>query len=86
MSATILSKQRSKTTDPTRYTVNVAWDDEAKVWIAMSDEIPLALESEHYDILLERVHMAVPELLELNYNTTSPVSLTFRTVELSDIG
>ena len=45
------------------YIVNLAWDPEASVWIATSDDIPgLALESGSFDALLERVRFAVPEL------------------------
>ena len=49
------------------YIVNLAWDAEASVWVATSDDIPgLVLESGSFDALLERVRFAVPELLELN--------------------
>ena len=49
------------------YIVNWAWDAEASVWVATSDDIPgLVLESGSFDALLERVRFAVPELLELN--------------------
>jgi len=49
------------------YTVNIAWDDEAKVWIATSDDVRgLVMEAESYEILIGRLKVAVPELLELN--------------------
>jgi len=48
------------------YRVNFSWDDEAGVWIAICDDIPLALESNSFDALIEKVKMAVPEILELN--------------------
>ena len=49
------------------YTVNFMYDDEAAAWIATSDEIiGLVLESESYDKLIEKVRLAVPELLEMN--------------------
>ena len=48
------------------YIVNLLWDAEAKVWYALNDEIPMALESESIDILITRVKLATPELLELN--------------------
>lgn len=45
----------------------LTYDDEASVWIAESDDVPgLVLESGSLDALIERVKMAVPELLELN--------------------
>jgi hypothetical protein len=47
--------------------VNFMWDSDAAVWIATSRDVPgLILESGSFDALLERVRMAVPELLELN--------------------
>ena len=49
------------------YKVNMMWDDEASVWIATSADIPgLVLESGSIDALIERVKVAIPELLELN--------------------
>lgn len=48
------------------YAIILAWDDEASVWTAINDDIPIALESESLDILIERVKGAAPELLELN--------------------
>ena len=49
------------------YNVNLLWDDEADVWVATSDDIPgLVLESGSYDALIERIKLAIPELLKLN--------------------
>jgi len=49
------------------YTVRIVWDAEAAVWIAESDDIAgLVLECGSLDTLIERVWVAVPELLELN--------------------
>ena len=49
------------------YVIDLNWDAEAEVWVAVSDNIPgLALESGSYDALVERVRYAVPELLALN--------------------
>lgn len=60
------------------YTVNLIWDNEANVWVATSDDIPgLVLESGSFDALLERVRLAVPELLILNNTKTSQSTLTF---------
>ena len=61
------------------YVIDFAWDDEAGVWIATSNDIPgLVLESGSFDALLERTRFAVPELLELNAVSAQPLSLTFR--------
>ncbi len=49
------------------YIINLFWDNEAGVWIATSDDISgLVLESNSLDALIEKVKIAVPELLELN--------------------
>ena len=60
------------------YTVLVTWDEQAKVWGAVSDEIPLALESGSLDALIERVKIATPEILELNGKESSLVRLLFK--------
>ena len=48
------------------YIVSLTWDDEANVWIAVCDDIPLALESASLDELINRVRVAAPEIIELN--------------------
>ena len=54
------------------YDVNVEWDNEAKVWIATSEDIPgLVLESGYFDALIERVQVAAQELIALNNLPTS---------------
>lgn len=51
----------------------------AKVWIATSDDIPgLVLESGSFDALIERVQVAVPELIALN-NLPASNSLCYHT-------
>ena len=62
---------------PVRFTVKTAWDDEASVWIAICDEIPIATESDTYEGLLERVKLVAPEIIELNYGRAAPVNLLF---------
>ena len=47
--------------------VTAQWDDEAKVWVATSQDIPgLTTEAPTLDALLERVLAVAPELLEDN--------------------
>ena len=54
------------------YRIKFVWDDEAEVWGAISQDVPgLVLESESFDALLERLHDAIPELLELNEKVQS---------------
>lgn len=60
------------------YIINLTWDNEENVWIAQSDDVPgLVLESGSFDALLERVRFAIPELLELNCNSSPAPLLTF---------
>jgi len=58
--------------------VNIIWDDEAEIWYTESVDIPgLVLHSTSFDILVERVRIAAPELLEENLNHTGPVFISF---------
>jgi len=59
------------------YLIDVFWDDEAKAWGAVNDEIPLALESDSLDLLIERVGITTPEILALNGKDASQYSLRF---------
>lgn len=62
------------------YSVLLTWDDEARVWIATSEDIPgLILESGSADVLMERVRYAVPELLEFSNQNQGDISLSFNT-------
>jgi len=61
-----------------KYTVELTWDDEASVWVAENGDIPIALESESLDLLIERVRLATPELLELNGKNSKNISLHFK--------
>ena len=58
--------------------IDFTWDDEAAVWIATSKDVPgLVLESGSFDALIERVHHAVSELLQLNSGKKNIINLTF---------
>ena len=49
------------------YDIQLDWDDEAKVWLATSEDIPgLILEDESADKLIQRIILAAPEIIELN--------------------
>ena len=61
------------------YDINVSWDEEAGVWCAMCDGIPLALESHSFDALIERVKVAAYEILELNGKICDDTRLYFKT-------
>ena len=48
------------------YKIAFFWDEEACVWIATSEDIHgLILEHVSLDTLMEKVRLAVPELLEI---------------------
>jgi hypothetical protein len=58
------------------YLITLSWDSEAAVWIATSNQVPgLVLESGSLDVLMERVRLAVPDLLTLNGHGDQTVSL-----------
>jgi predicted RNase H-like HicB family nuclease len=47
--------------------VRAFWDDDAKVWVAESDDVPgLATEAESVDQLVEKLKVLIPELLAEN--------------------
>ena len=50
-----------------QYRIQMNWDDEARVWIATSEDVPgLVLEDASKETLMDRAKIAIPELLELN--------------------
>ncbi len=49
------------------YYVHAQWDDEARVWVASSDDVPgLATEADTAEELVEKLKSMIPELLDLN--------------------
>jgi len=48
------------------YTVTITFDDEAQKWYAQNDDIPIILEDYSVDTLINRIKLAVPEMLEMN--------------------
>nr|DAM99607.1 MAG TPA: antitoxin [Caudoviricetes sp.]DAR33711.1 MAG TPA: antitoxin [Caudoviricetes sp.] len=68
------------------YTVKLFWDSEADVWIATSDDVKgLTLESGSLDVLIERVRMAVPELLKLNNQPLENAKIAFVTDRVEEV-
>ena len=66
------------------YTIVLSWDDEASVWIAESEDLPgLILESGSFDALVERVKIAVPDLLELDRTDHTQIQLHFKAERLA---
>ncbi|MDP2832724.1 MAG: DUF1902 domain-containing protein [Pseudomonadota bacterium] len=51
--------------------IHAEWDDEARVWVATSDDVPgLATESETVEALIAKLEVLIPELLDANNNHT----------------
>ncbi len=47
--------------------VRAEWDEEARVWVATSDDVPgLATEERTIEGLVEKLKLMIPELLEAN--------------------
>jgi hypothetical protein len=47
--------------------VRAFWDDEARVWVATSDDVPgLATEAGTIDALVKKLQVMIPELLDAN--------------------
>jgi len=47
--------------------VHAVWDDDARVWVATSDDVPgLATEADDMDALVEKLKVMIPELLDAN--------------------
>lgn len=68
------------------YTINLLWDSEASVWVATSEDIKgLVLESGSLDVLIERVRMAVPELLRLNNQPMDHAKIVFLTERVEEV-
>lgn len=69
-----------------RYTVKLFWDTDVSVWIATSDDIRgLVLENGSLDVLIERVRMAVPELLKLNNQPLDHAKIAFMIERLDEV-
>lgn len=58
--------EKSARIEMVEYTISMTWDNDAAVWYAVCDDIPVVLESASFDRLVERVKIAAPELLEMN--------------------
>ena len=54
------------------YYVHAQWDEEARVWVASSDDVPgLATEADTTEALVQKLKTLIPELLDLNGQTPS---------------
>jgi len=58
--------------------VKLVWDKETDRWHSETDiNLRMTLESASFDVLVERVRVAAPEMLELNCGYTGPIKLIF---------
>jgi predicted RNase H-like HicB family nuclease len=56
------------------YDITATWDDEAKVWVAESSDVPgLATEAATKEELVEKLKVVIPELLEAKASGRSTV-------------
>ncbi len=59
--------------------VRALWDDEARVWVAESDDVPgLATGAATLEELVQRLQVVIPELLELNAPEKLADEIVFR--------
>jgi hypothetical protein len=67
--------------------VRVEWDEEARVWVATSDDVAgLATEDASLERLVEKLKVMIPELLEANDSTCNeaiPFELLTRRFEVA---
>ena len=63
------------------YYVHATWDEEARVWVASSDDVPgLATEAETTEALIDKLKILIPALLQLNgYVISHPISFELLT-------
>ena len=59
-------------------TVKLIWDQETDRWHCESDDnLCITLEAASFDVLVERIRIAAPEMLELNCGYKGPIQLRF---------
>lgn len=60
------------------YVIALTWDKEASVWLAINDDIPMALSNGSLDALIVQVQYAVPDVLQANHNLPDDGELQLR--------
>lgn len=59
--------------------VNARWDDEAKVWVATSNDISgLVTEADSLDAMVKKLQVIIPELLDANGYPQGEDKVTFQ--------
>jgi predicted RNase H-like HicB family nuclease len=68
--------------------VRAEWDEEVKVWVATSDDVPgLTTEAVTMEALIEKLKVMIPELLTANnlfFQDEVPFEILTRRFELAD--
>lgn len=63
------------------YTVEAFWDAEAEVWVATSEDvIGLVTEATTIELLTQKLHAIIPELIELNNLSNHQGSIHFELI------
>jgi len=67
--------------------IRAEWDEEAKVWVATSDDVPgLATEAATMEALTEKLKVMIPELLlanHISFHDEVPFEILTRRFELT---
>ena len=69
--------------------IRAEWDDETRVWVATSDDVPgLATEGTTLEELIEKLKIMIPELLDANqgglaWGTEVPFEILTRRFEIA---
>ena len=62
------------------------FDNESQRWTAVSDnKYGLVLESNSLEALMERVKIAMPDMLEFIFNYTGPINLHFKAERITQL-
>ncbi len=64
-----------------KYLIKAFWDDESKVWVASSKDVPgLITEAATLELLIEKLKIIIPELLQANDIAVSDQPISFHIV------
>ena len=68
------------------FLIKMIWDSDEKRWTGIgSPGMGLVLESDSFDVLVERIKLAAPEMIELNLNYKGPINLYFITERMEHL-
>ncbi len=60
-----------------QFTISAFWDSEASVWVAVNDELGIATSAESLEALRKKIHVMIPEAIELNVLAPEDDSLPY---------